>query len=94
MLETLRKDNQKKRSVRMEAQYATKDASGEDIFGNPLEVKEKEDNLENKDNLKQSAEVSSIGGDTEAETTEPKVLELPLMAEASNTPNDEHEAPK
>ncbi|KAG5873781.1 hypothetical protein JTB14_024097 [Gonioctena quinquepunctata] len=84
---------QVQRSVRMEAQYAPKDASGEDIFGNPLEVKEKEDNLENKDNLKQSAEVSSIGGDTEAETTEPKVLELPLTAEASNTLNDEHEAP-
>ncbi|KAG5879183.1 hypothetical protein JTB14_038345 [Gonioctena quinquepunctata] len=33
------------------------------------------------------------GGDTEAETTELKVLELPLTAEASNTLNDEHEAP-
>ncbi|KAG5878038.1 hypothetical protein JTB14_014217 [Gonioctena quinquepunctata] len=52
-----------------------------------------EHNLKDKDNLKQSVEMSNIGGDTEAETTELKVLELPLTAEASNTLTDEHEAP-
>ncbi|KAG5893993.1 hypothetical protein JTB14_004248 [Gonioctena quinquepunctata] len=69
--------------------------TGEVVFAGK-ETSEKlntEHNLKDKDNLKQSVEMSNIGGDTEAETTELKVLELPLTAEASNTLNDEHEAP-